>query len=130
MSIPEGSIIHDYLNPFPLLPVRLLHMHVLALDLRTAHRLQYNVRMLSRHLDECVIIEHIDTSDHTSRPAGFSGDRTEDIARTDALVLSDVDEETRYILISATASSAVSSTTAAAALILKILQLTQRAVLL
>lgn len=51
MSIPEGSIINDYLNPFPLLPVRLLHMHVLALDLRTAHRLQYNVRMLSRHLD-------------------------------------------------------------------------------
>ena len=81
-------------------------MHVLALDLRTAHRLQYNVRMLSRHLDECVIIEHINTSDHTSRHAGFSGDRTEDIARTDALVLSDVDEETRYVLISATASSA------------------------
>ena len=76
MSIPEGSIIHDYLNPFPLLPVRLLHMHVLALDLRTAHRLQYNVRMLSRHLDECVIIEHIDTSDHTSRNAGLACDRT------------------------------------------------------
>ena len=73
MSIPEGSIINDYLNPFPLLPVCLLHMHVLTLDLRTAHRLQYNVRMLSRHLDECVIIEHIDTSDHTSRHAGFSG---------------------------------------------------------
>lgn len=51
--------------------------------------------------------------------AGFSGDRTEDIAWTDALVLSDVDEETRYVLISATASSAVSSTTAAAALILE-----------
>ena len=67
MSIPEGSIIHDYLNPFPLLPVRLLHMHVLALDLRTAHRLQYNVRMLSRHLDECVIIEHINTSDPACR---------------------------------------------------------------
>ena len=130
MSIPEGSIIHDYLNPFSLLPVRLLHMHVLALDLRTAHRLQYNVRMLSRHLDECVIIEHINTSNHASRHTGFSGNGTKNIARTDALILSDVDEKTCYIFISATASSAISSTTAAAALILEILQLTQRAVFL
>ena len=105
-------------------------MHVLTLDLRTAHRLQHNIRMLSRHLDECVIIEHIDASNHASRHTGFSGDRAKDIARADALVLSDIDEETRYILISATASSAVSSTTAAAALILEILQFAQRAVLL
>ena len=130
MSIPEGSIIHDYLNPFPLLPVRLLHMHVLPLDLRTTHRLQHSICMLSRHFDEGVVVKHVDASDHASRHTGFSGNGTKNIARADALVLSDVDEKTRYILISATASSAVSATTVAAALILEILQLTQRAVLL
>ena len=105
-------------------------MHILALNLRATHRLQHNICMLSRHLDEGIIIIHIDASNHASRHTGFSGDRAEDIARADALVLSDIDEKTRYVFISATASSAVSSTTAAAALILEILQFTQRAVLL